>query len=1073
MVVRELSDLNSLREKGLGSIYPEQRIKVSVGMATCGLATGAQEVYDELQAAISETGNDIIVSKTGCIGYCQKEPILDVLIPGMPRLIYQEMNAKKVREVVPLILSREYKREYLLCKMEEEILIEDIFRLAKSNGSLRGIQSYHEIPFFAKQKKIALRNCGFINADSIEEYIARGGYFSLHKVLTQLSPLSVIDEVNKSGIRGRGGAGFPTGIKWEACRKVKSDVKYIVCNADEGDPGAYMDRSILEGDPHSVIEGMIIGAYAIGAARGFIYVRTEYPLAIVRLEEAIKCARELGFLGEKIFNSDFSFDIEIRAGSGAFVCGEETALIHSIEGVTPEPRQRPPFPAQSGLWGCPTVINNVETWNNIPVILQKGGTWFSGIGTEKSKGTKVFSVVGKINNTGLVEIPMGIKLKQIIYDIGGGIPNNKTFKAVQTGGPSGGCIPAGMMDLTVDYDELTKAGSIMGSGGMVVMDQDTCMVDVAKFFIQFTNDESCGKCTSCRDGSDALLEVLTRITNGEGQHGDIEFLEELGSAIKDASMCGLGTTLPNPILSTIRYFRDEYEAHIEYKKCPAVVCRGIISSPCQYLCPLHTDVPAYLTLIAKGEFAEALEVIRKTNPLPIICGRVCLAHCETSCKAKETGGSIAVRELKRFLTDWELHAGNLPQGSPFPRKYDEKVAIIGSGPAGLTAGYDLARKGYQVTIFEKLPVAGGMLAVGIPEYRLPKKLLQMEIDQIRHAGVDIRTDSPVESLDALFQDDYKAVLIAMGAHKNRKLGIPGEDVEGVIDPITFLRKVNLGQNLQSLGDLIGIIGGGNTAIDTARTALRLGKKEITIFYRRTRLEMPALEAEVEAALEEGIKIEFLVAPVKVLSANGRLTGVEFIRTKLGEPDSSGRRRPIPIEGSEFTVELDSLLPAVSQEAEIPPGFDVGISETNSITINAETLMATRVGVFACGDAVILPTDVTTSMAQAQIAAGLIHKYLRGEELKREYRPVTPSVMVEPIEMEEATALARPTLPKIPLGQRKSGFEEVELCHSQSAAMREAARCLRCDWETLKSRQKLIEAENAAEEEKVYTKKADN
>lgn len=576
MVVRELSDLNSLREKGLRTIYPDQRIKISVGMATCGLATGAQEVYDALQAALSQNGMEVVISKTGCIGYCQKEPIVDVLIPGMPRMIYQKMNAKKVQELLPLILSRGYKKEYLLCKMEDEILIDEVLTRARSNGSLAGIPSDSEIPFFAKQKKIALRNCGFINPDSIEEYIARGGYFSLHKVLTESTPDAIIDEVKKSGIRGRGGAGFPTGIKWESCRSVESQIKYVICNADEGDPGAYMDRSILEGDPHSVLEGMIIGGYAVGAAKGFIYVRTEYPLAVVRLQEAIRGAKEFGLLGENIFNSGFSFDIEIREGSGAFACGEETALMHSIEGVTPEPRQRPPFPAQSGLWGFPTVINNVETWNNIPVIIQKGGGWFSKIGTDKSKGTKVFSVVGKINNTGLVEVPMGITLKEIIYDIGGGIPKKKAFKAVQTGGPSGGCIPASLMDLPVDYDELTRAGSIMGSGGMVVMDEETCMVDVSKFFVQFTNDESCGKCTVCRDGSEAMLEVLTRITNGEGQEGDIEFLEELGSAIKDASMCGLGTTLPNPVLSTIRYFRDEYEAHIREKRCPARACKNLI-----------------------------------------------------------------------------------------------------------------------------------------------------------------------------------------------------------------------------------------------------------------------------------------------------------------------------------------------------------------------------------------------------------------------------------------------------------------------------------------------------------------
>jgi len=577
-MIKNLKDLNLIKEQGLKSLYPD-KIKISVGMATCGLATGAQEVYDELKSTLANGKSDIILSKTGCLGFCQKEPIVDIFIPGMPRMIYKEITAAKVQQIITSLISGEVNKDYLLCKFEQEFLVDEILKkydVTKSNGKLNEFPSYYEIPFFKKQKKIALRNCGFINPDSIEEYIARDGYYSLYKVLTKLPPDAVIEEIKRSQIRGRGGAGFPTGRKWEICRKAKGETKYIVCNADEGDPGAYMDRSILEGDPHSVLEGMLIGAYAIGATKGFIYVRTEYPLAIVRLKEAIQQTKEYGLLGENIFNTGFSFDIEIREGSGAFVCGEETSLIHSIEGEPPEPRQRPPFPAQSGLWGAPTNINNVETWANIPVIIKKGGDWFSKIGTEKSKGTKVFSVVGKINNTGLVEVPMGITLREIIYDIGEGIPNEKSFKAVQTGGPSGGCIPSHLIDLPVDYERLKEAESIMGSGGMVVMDEDTCVVDVAKFFLTFTNDESCGKCNSCREGSSALLEVLIRISEGNGEEGDISFLEELAYAIKDASLCGLGQTLPNPVISTLKHFREEYEAHIKYKKCPALVCKDLI-----------------------------------------------------------------------------------------------------------------------------------------------------------------------------------------------------------------------------------------------------------------------------------------------------------------------------------------------------------------------------------------------------------------------------------------------------------------------------------------------------------------
>jgi NADH:ubiquinone oxidoreductase subunit F (NADH-binding)/NAD-dependent dihydropyrimidine dehydrogenase PreA subunit/(2Fe-2S) ferredoxin len=580
MRIKTLEDLEKIGEEGLKSLHPD-RVKISVGMATCGLATGANEVYEAIEKTVTEKKLDILLAKTGCLGFCQKEPIVDILAPGMPKLIYMQMTPEKAVEVIDAIARNEVKRDYLLCKIEEEeLIIEGSARkydISTPNDDLTDITTYQEVPFFAKQRKIVLRNCGFINPESIEEYIARGGYKSLYKALTAFSPEDVIEQVKRSGLRGRGGAGFPTGDKWEFTRKAKGEPKYVVCNADEGDPGAYMDRAVLEGDPHSVIEGMLIGAYAIGASEGYIYVRTEYPLAIERLKQAIAQAKEYRLLGENIFGTDFSFNIEIREGSGAFVCGEETSLIHSIEGKPPEPRQRPPFPAQKGLWGKPTNINNVETWANIPVIIARGADWFSQFGTEKSKGTKVFSLVGKVNNTGLVEVPMGITLREIIYDIGGGIPEGKQLKAVQTGGPSGGCIPASLIDLPVDYERLTEAGSIMGSGGMVVMDEDTCVVDIAKFFLTFTRDESCGKCSSCREGSEVLLEILTRISEGEGEEEDVLLLEELSEVVKSVSLCGLGQTLPNPVLSTLRYFKEEYVEHIREKRCSAKVCRELVA----------------------------------------------------------------------------------------------------------------------------------------------------------------------------------------------------------------------------------------------------------------------------------------------------------------------------------------------------------------------------------------------------------------------------------------------------------------------------------------------------------------
>jgi len=1064
MKIKNLSDLEQVKDGGLRLIYPG-KLKISVGMATCGIATGAQEVYDELKLQIEKEKLDAILAKTGCLGFCQKEPLVDVFIPGLPKLTYKEMTPDKSREVVVALKHGQIKKEYLLCKLEEEFLLDELIKkydASKSNGNLSSIPSYYEVPFFAKQKKIALRNCGFINPDSIEEYIARGGYSSLNKALTQLSPEQVIEEIKKSGLRGRGGAGFPTGIKWEFCKKAKDNMKYIVCNADEGDPGAYMDRSVLEGDPHSVLEGMLIGAYAIGSFKGFIYVRSEYPLAIVRLRQAIKQGKECGLLGENIFDSGFNFDLEIREGSGAFVCGEETSLMHSIEGVSPEPRQRPPFPAQSGLWGHPTNINNVETWANIPAIILKGSNWYSKIGTEKSRGTKVFSLVGKVKNTGLVEVPLGITLQEIIYDIGDGILKGKRFKAVQTGGPSGGVIPANLIDLPVDYERLAEVGSIMGSGGMVVMDEDTCIVDIAKYFLTFTNDESCGKCTSCREGSAALLEVLTRISKGEGEDGDIDFLQELGKAIKDASQCGLGQTLPNPVLSTLQHFREEYEAHIKYKRCPAAVCKKIISSPCQYICPLGQDAPAYIGYISKGQFEEAIDIIRKENPLPLVCGRVCHHPCEAKCRSGESGDPIAIRALKRFVADYEINKGIKPVKPKGPA-YKEKVAIIGSGPAGLTSGYYLALQGYEVTIFESLPVAGGMLAVGIPEYRLPKNILDIEIEAIKKAGVSIKTNAKIDNLEELKKQGYKAIFIATGAHKGFKMGIPGEDVKGVTDAIEFLRTVNLGKEVE-LGKQVAVIGGGNAAIDAARTANRMGCEKVQIIYRRSRAEMPSDPEEIDGAIEEGIDIYFLATPIKVLSENGKMKGIECIKMRLGDVDKSGRRQPVPIEGSEFSVDVDTMIYAIRQEPDLSflsSNNKIQISKWNSIVTDPETFVTNEKGIFAGGDVVTGPATVTEAMAAGKIAAQSIHKYLRGEPIVREYKVTRPAVYVDPLklsekEIEELLELKRSKMPALSVSERVDNFKEVHLGLKEEDAIMEARRCLRCD---LESRAELEERNN--------------
>ena len=539
------------------------RSHVMVCGGTGCTSSNSAAVIAEFEKQLVEKGLDkeVKVVRTGCFGLCEAGPVVIVYPEGS---FYAHVTTENVTKIVD---------EHLI----KGRIVKDLLYKGSMEEDEKTVKSLDKVDFYKKQKRVALRNCGVIDPENIDEYIAFDGYAALGKCLTELSPDQVIDEILKSGLRGRGGGGFPTGMKWKFAKNSVSDKKYVCCNADEGDPGAFMDRSILEGDPHAVIEAMAIAAYAIGADQGYVYCRAEYPIAVKRLQIAIKQAREYGLLGKNIFGTDFCFDMDVRLGAGAFVCGEETALMNSIEGMRGEPRPRPPFPAVKGLFGKPTILNNVETYANVPQIINKGADWFCTMGTEKSKGTKVFALGGKINNTGLVEVPMGTTLREVIYDIGGGCPNGKKFKAAQTGGPSGGCIPASELDIPIDYDNLVAIGSMMGSGGMIVMDEDNCMVDIARFFLDFTVDESCGKCAPCRIGTKRMLEILERIVEGKGQDGDIEKLEELAQSIKTTALCGLGQTAPNPVLSTLKYYRHEYEAHIYEHRCPAGQCKALLS----------------------------------------------------------------------------------------------------------------------------------------------------------------------------------------------------------------------------------------------------------------------------------------------------------------------------------------------------------------------------------------------------------------------------------------------------------------------------------------------------------------
>jgi NADH-quinone oxidoreductase subunit F len=993
------------------------------------VSSGCHAVAEAIEARINELGlqNEVKLVRTGCMGSCDLGPVAVVYPEGV---FYQKLKPEDGALIV---------EEHLLKGRP----VERLMYVPPEGGEPE--LDINKIPFFALQKKVVLRNCGEIDPGSIEEYIARDGYEALARVVTEMTPAEVIDIVKRSGLRGRGGAGFPTGLKWELTAKATGSPKYVVCNADEGDPGAFMDRSVLEGDPHSVIEAMAIAGYAIGASQGYIYIRAEYPLAIERLSIAIQQARDYGLLGEGIFGSGHSFDLKLRMGAGAFVCGEETALMASIEGRRGEPHPRPPFPANEGLWNKPTLLNNVETYANIPAIILNGAEWYASMGTETTKGTKVFALAGHVNNTGLVEVPMGTTLGRVIFEIGGGIRGGRGFKAAQSGGPSGGCIPMEYLNTPIDYESLKELGSIMGSGGLIVMDDTTCMVDLARFFLDFVQDESCGKCPPCRIGTKRMLEILERICCGQGREGDIELLVDLGEQIKQTSLCGLGQTAPNPVLSTIRYFRHEYEEHIRFKHCRSGTCSEMMKAPCANSCPAGVDVPAYVGFIAEGKLDEAYEVIREMNPFPSVCGRVCTAYCESSCRRGQLDAPVNIRLLKRSAAD-NYAKKWMPSMQP---KRHQKVAVIGSGPAGLTAATDLIRKGYDVTVFEKEAKPGGMLAYGIPDYRLPEKVLQREIQDILDLGVELKTGVEFGkdvTLDSLAEDGYAATLLAIGCHVGIPLDVPGGDAEGVLDAVKFLKAISRGET-PKIGKRVAVIGGGDTAIDSARSALRLGAEEVHIAYRRTRDEMPAHKEEIEAAEHEGVRLHYLMAPREVAADNGAVTGLVCDPMVLGEWDSSGRRRPVKSDDAEpVSLDVDTIIAAIGQRLD-QKAVCVEV-EGGRICADPVTMATALPNVFAAGDATPGPMTAVDAIADGHKAAAAIHSFLSGEPLPAPKIPRKTKVAAEILAALEASAdeeIPATPAPLIADEERVGSFREVELGYSVDMACREASRCLHCDY----------------------------
>ncbi|MFC2132752.1 NADH-ubiquinone oxidoreductase-F iron-sulfur binding region domain-containing protein [Bacteroidota bacterium] len=972
--MRKLSSIEELKDlfemvKG-DADHSKPQLVICAGTAC--LASGANDIIRVAKKYIiqNQLTANISLKITGCHGFCEMGPFILTQPQGA---FYHKISIDNISRIIDAVIADDYA---------EDLIYTD----PKTN---KKYYKQDDIPFFKKQKRTIFSQNQEIDPIRIYDYFMNNGYNALYKIFSELSPEKVLEEVKVSGLRGRGGAGFVTGLKWDLLSKQSSENgKYIVCNADEGDPGAYMDRALLEGNPHIIIEGMIIGAYATGANEGVVYVRNEYPLAIKHLIIALRQARDMGLLGENILGSDFSFDIRIVKGAGAFVCGEETALIKSIEGKIGEPNQRPPYPIQKGIKGNPTVINNVETLANIPIIINMGAHKYKKIGTNGNSGTKIFSLVGKIKNTGLIEVPMGITISDVVFGIGGGPSGNSKIKAVQTGGPSGGCIPVSQFDIKIDYDSLAKAGSIMGSGGMIVMDENTCMVDVAKYFMNFLKTESCGKCYTCRKGTQRMYEILDDISKGKATLKDLDLLEELALVVRDSTMCGLGQSASNPVLSTLRYFRKEYEQHIIQKRCDAFVCKDLVGAPCQSACPVGTEAWRYVAHIARNEYDLAYKAIREVNPFPSVCARVCDHKCEEHCRAGTSGGeTIAIRSLKRFITDKFDPSSYKPERAPGKKEDSALIAIIGAGPAGLTAAHNLSLKGYKVSIFEAEDKPGGMLTCAIPSYRLSRSTIKKEIDALLDDNITLKCNTALGkdlTIDKLFDEGYKTVLLAIGAHKSKPLQLENEDVAGVYPSIEFLKSYNLRGEELAKGH-VGVIGGGNSAIDAARTALRQKDvKSVTILYRRTREEMPAYQEEIEASDQEGIKIQTLVTPIKIIMKKGIFSGLECVKNELGSIDASGRARPVPVKNSNYKIDLDTIIVAISEDSEIEciaPESKSKIESTKWSTIKTDpnTLATTRLGVFAIGDVVTGPNTVIEAIASGKKAANVIDSYLNGED----------------------------------------------------------------------------------------------
>ncbi|ADY13418.1 FAD-dependent oxidoreductase [Sphaerochaeta globosa] len=1037
--------LDRLQQEGEHTLYPNHA-SIAVGMGTCGMGSGATELYAAFAKEIDSQHLSISLRSVGCFGCCSEEPLVSLYLPSKPLVWLSKVELSDVPLIIDNLMQGRYYKPKALCRINEW----DHHLSQHTYGEgFEELPPWNEVPFFHAQKKLILRDAGLIDPANMAEYVAVGGYRSFEKVLGGMSRDEVLLEVKNSKLRGRGGAGFPTGLKWELMAKEPSQPKFLICNADEGDPGAYMNRNEMESDPHMLIEGLLIASYATTAQEGIIYVRAEYPLAVQRLRTAIEQAYAVGLLGDNILERKVRFDLSVVEGAGAFVCGEETALIASLEGRAGRARVKPPFPSQKGYLGRPTTINNLETWCNIPLIIGKGSAWFARIGNPASPGTKVFSLVGKVKNTGLVELPLGEKLTTLIYEAGGGSVNpSKKIKAVQSGGPSGGCIPASLFNSTIDYESLGALGAIMGSGGMVVMDSDNCMVDSARYFLEFTTKESCGTCTPCREGLSQALDLVSRICEGAGKLEDVKTLTELGNHISDTALCGLGQSAMNPVLTTLKYFPEEYESHIKRSKCEAGTCEALVGELCSNSCPLAMRIPSYIALLKEDRLVEAFTSTLEDNPLPGTLGRICHFHCQMRCRRDDLDGPVHQGELHRYLADTLYKMGQETEVyqtllDRMPEPTHKHIAIVGAGPGGLSVAFYLRRLGHEVTLYDEHQKAGGVLRYGIPSYRLPKEVLEKELELYTTLGIHFELGKALgrELEMENLRRSSDAVILALGSYHHATLQLSGSEGPGFLQGTEVLRRLSEGREAD-VGKQVVILGGGNVAIDVARSLWRLGC-EVTVAYRRGRDEMPANRSEIEEAFAEGISFVFDVAPSQVLRGKqGQVIALEVQQLELGTYDLSARRQRME-SGKKSILSCDTVIVAIGERVDTAlfANLGLGVTKQGYLDVKHYSYETNLPNVWAIGDVITGPSTAAQAMGQGKEVARIIDRLLVGEDrFDSLFTTFTYDRTVGKTLYEGKAITSTKLSPK----DRNLSFAEVNRGYSGRQARMEASRCLRCD-----------------------------